>query len=77
MRLSDENLARELQKVLDVVRKVDEHLSFKDEMNAALHMSEMVRPTPLASAVKNVGEVLYDLIAEAEGHNQPRYTNER
>lgn len=73
MKLSDENLARELQKILDVVMKVDEHLSFKDNMNAALHMSDTVRPTPLASAVNSAAQILYDLIAEAQGHDQPRY----
>lgn len=60
--MMDDNLKRELQKVYDVVCAVDNHLSSKDEMNAALHMASEVRHTPLTSAVKGAKASLLDLI---------------
>lgn len=45
------DLHRELRKIEDVLGKVSAHLNYKDNMNAALHMSDNVHPTPLASAV--------------------------
>lgn len=47
----NDDVIRELQKIGDVLVMVDAHLEAKDRMNAALHMSEHVRSTPLASAV--------------------------
>jgi len=76
MRLNDEDLARELKKVHDVLKKVDQHFHHKDQMNAALHMASEVRSTPLAAAVKVANATIYDIIAEAEGHNQARYSEE-
>ena len=66
--MSTDNLVRELQKIRDVLEKVDEHLTAKDRMNAALHMSENVRPTPLAGAVAvSLGSI--DLLISEIGSN--------
>lgn len=46
-----DDLIRELEKALDVLRVCDRHFSAEAEMNAALHMTENVRPNPLAAAV--------------------------
>jgi len=56
------DVVRELRKVADVLEKTHAHFNFKDEMNAALHMSDTVRPTPLASAVHSAWHDLMGLI---------------
>jgi hypothetical protein len=60
------DLHRELGKVYSVLEKVDTHLRAKDQMNAALHMSSEVRPTPLAASVRvtttNLGELMDRLV---------------
>ena len=56
--------ARRLVKILDVLVKVDEHLMSKDKMNAALHLSEEIRPTPLASAVHGSRRDLEQFLGE-------------
>lgn len=56
--LTTENLVRELQKIADVVEQADRHFDAEAQMNAALHMSPIVRPAPLAIAVHNA---LFDL----------------
>lgn len=48
-----ENVIREVQKIADVLEVADRHFTHEAEMNAALHMSAVVRPTPLAQAVHN------------------------
>lgn len=64
-----QDLARELEKVLDTLGAVREHLVHKDQMNAALHMSRTVRLTPLAAAVstsyQNLDELIKELRADA------------
>lgn len=45
------DLIRELEKALDVLRACARHFNAEAEMNAALHMSEAVRPNPLTAAV--------------------------
>lgn len=42
---------REFEKTLDVLEQCERHFSAEAEMNAALHMSNTVRPAPLAAAV--------------------------
>lgn len=61
------NRLRDLQKVYDVVKSVETHLNAKDEMNAALHMSSTVRPTPLAAAVKGIRSDLERMMLEETG----------
>jgi hypothetical protein len=62
--ISGENLIRELHKIEDVLHRVDEHLSHKDMMNAALHMSDNVHQTPLSAAVKGAVRAIDDLVQE-------------
>lgn len=45
------DLAREIQKIADVLAVVDRHFDYEAQMNAALHMALTVRPAPLAVAV--------------------------
>jgi hypothetical protein len=56
------DLHRELGKIYSVMEKVDAHLRAKDQMNADLHMSSEVRPTPLAASVRvatsDLGELM-------------------
>lgn len=47
-----QDMARELGKIEFVLARVDQHFQHEAQMNAALHMSEQVRPAPLASAVE-------------------------
>lgn len=63
--MDNANLARELVKVNDVLRKVQAHLYHKDAMNANLHMSESVRATPLYSAVEGAVDNVNQLIEDA------------
>lgn len=58
------DLARELQKVLDSVKRANTYFHFHGNMNAALHMASDVRPTPLASAMLNAEADLDRLIGE-------------
>jgi hypothetical protein len=66
MMRSSQDLARELSKILDTLIFADMHFSREAEMNAALHMSPMVRPTPLASAISYAKSDMERLIAELE-----------
>lgn len=63
MRTPDD-LARQMQKVADVLAVVDRHLTAEASMNAALHMAETVRPAPLAVAVSAAKDDLLRLIGE-------------
>jgi len=47
----DADTARQLDKIGDVLTQVHHHLFNKDKSNAALHMSQEVRPAPLTTAV--------------------------
>ncbi len=42
---------RQVEKALATMYKVQEHFDAEARMNAALHMSDIVRPAPLAAAV--------------------------
>lgn len=64
------NLTRELNKIDDVLEKVQAHLYHKDAMNANLHMSENVRGTPLYSAVERARDDLRLLLWELHGRGQ-------
>jgi hypothetical protein len=46
-----EDQERQIEKALAVMRKVQEHFDHEAAMNAALHMSDVIRPAPLAAAV--------------------------
>jgi hypothetical protein len=50
--IDPEDAARELDKAADVLDQVDRHLSAVAEGNAALHLAETVRPSPLAIRVE-------------------------
>lgn len=58
------DLTRELSKIADVFEVVDRHFNAEAEMNAALHMSPIVRPAPLAIAVHAAVFDLSRLIGE-------------
>lgn len=55
---------REVQKAVDVIQKVHDHFSHEAAMNAALHMSDKIRPAPLAVAVEEALDTLKRLIGE-------------
>ena len=63
-----EDERRQIEKALAVMRKVQEHFDHEAAMNAALHMSDVVRPAPLASAVSRAVMDLEHLLPE-----QPQY----
>jgi len=46
-----EDEKRQIEKALDVMYMVQKHFDHEAAMNAALHMSDTVRPAPLAAAV--------------------------
>lgn len=58
------DLARELTKVLDAVKWANAHFAYEAWMNAALHMSNEVRPAPLAAAIRNATADLERIIGE-------------
>lgn len=60
------DLARELQKIADVVDVIDTHFQAEAQMNAAQHMATTVRPAPLAMATTGAKDDLHRLIAELE-----------
>jgi hypothetical protein len=66
MALTDDE-RRQVRKALDVMGKVQEHFDHEAAMNAALHMSDVVRPAPLAAAVSASVMDLARLLGE-EGH---------
>ena len=52
--MSVDDTIRQIDKGLDVLRKVDEMMEAEARMNAAKHLAETVRPNPLASAVSTL-----------------------
>jgi len=42
---------RQVEKALATMYKVQEHFDYEARMNAVLHLSDTVRPAPLAAAV--------------------------
>ena len=42
---------RQIEKALQTMYRVRDHFDHEAAMNAALHMSDVVRPSPLAAAV--------------------------
>ena len=44
---------RQIEKALDVLRKVEKMMVAEAEMNATKHMADTVRPVPLAAAVSS------------------------
>lgn len=61
---------RQIEKALDVMYRVRDHFDHEAAMNAALHMSDVVRPAPLASAV---GSAVIDLerVIQANAPSEP------
>lgn len=57
------DLIRELLKALDVLKQCERHFSAEAEMNAALHLSENVRPSPLSASVSTEVAQLEAVIA--------------
>lgn len=49
--MNPEDLMREVDKIDGVLEAVEKYLTRQNEMNAALHMSDRVMASPLASAV--------------------------
>jgi hypothetical protein len=45
---------RQIDKVMDVLQLVEKAMLAEAEMNATKHMSETVRPVPLAAAVSSL-----------------------
>lgn len=68
--MEPEDVIREVQKILDVLEVVDRHFTHEAEMNAALHMASVVRPAPLAAAVKTAlgsGVALQERLRQVPG----------
>lgn len=65
-----EDERRQIQKALGVMYRVRDHFDHEAQMNAALHMSDVVRPAPLAAAV---GTAVIDLerLIEANAPAEP------
>lgn len=61
MRRND--LIRELDKILDTIEGAEKHFRAEAEMNAALHMSDTVRPAPLSVAVGLAADNLTRLLS--------------
>lgn len=61
---SEEDARRELEKMRDVLRVVYKHLASAASANAALHMNETVRPSPLAVAVETQIDKISELLGE-------------
>jgi hypothetical protein len=66
----DENTIRELTKVLMALRWCQKHFKAEGLMNAALHMSEVVLPAPLAAntdhAVLTLERILESTIHDSD-----------
>jgi hypothetical protein len=58
------DLKRELLKVFDTLKVVNDHFDHEAKMNAALHMAAEVRPAPLAAAVARALQTLDDTLAK-------------
>lgn len=50
----DDDIIRQIDKALDVLRKVETMMKAEAEMNATKHLSDVVRPVPLAGAVSSL-----------------------
>ena len=59
-----EDLRRELEKIGDALDWAVKHHRAENEMNAALHMNTIVRPTPLAVALDGAKADIDRLILE-------------
>lgn len=61
---------RQVEKALGVMYRVRDHFDHEAAMNAALHMSDVVRPAPLAAAVATA---VHDLerIIQANAPDEP------
>jgi len=65
--MNDDDLQRMLDKTLDVLGKVETAMNAEALMNATKHLSDTVRPVPLAAAVSTL---IADLSATREGLNR-------
>lgn len=74
--MNKDNLIRELQKISDTLGAADRHFSAEGQMNAALHMSETVRPAPLAAAVATALGSAEQLIADLQAEPSRAYDYE-
>jgi hypothetical protein len=61
---SEEDARRELEKMRDVLEKAHKHLVAAAAANAALHMNDTVRPSPLAVAVETQIDKINELLGE-------------
>lgn len=67
--MSDIDVVRQIDKGLDVLRKVEKAMMAEAEMNATKHMSDNVRPVPLAGAVSALIGDYEDWRARVAGDN--------
>lgn len=54
--MNADDAARELDKAADALDAAAKHLRARNQSDAALHMAERVRPSPLTVAVENAAE---------------------
>lgn len=66
------DLIRQLEKILDTVETTNKHFQAEAEMNAALHMNPTVRPAPLAVAVATARDDLTQLIVDLTNKENER-----
>lgn len=65
-----EDERRQIEKVLSTLYRVRDHFDHEAAMNAALHMSDTVRPAPLAAAV-GVAVIDLERLIEANAPDEP------
>jgi len=61
---------RQIEKALHTMYIVRDHFDYEAKMNAALHMSDVVRPAPLAAAVATAVQDL-ERVIEANAPAEP------
>lgn len=66
----DEDERRQIEKALTTMYWVEKHFETEAKMNAALHMSDIVRPAPLAAAV-SIAVLDLERVIEANAPAEP------
>lgn len=66
---NNNDLIRELEKIHDVLLKVQQQMFMQASANAALHMSDTVRPAPLVVALGIATTNLTNIIVNLQGES--------
>lgn len=65
-----EDERRQISKALHTMYRVRDHFDHEAAMNAALHMSDVVRPSPLAAAVA-IAVIDLERVVQANALEEP------